>query len=59
VIQFALFNFLNTFTVTNKHTQHPGANLVAENFEKQGFVGSLQRNVFVWWLQSRRKLFNC
>ena len=38
VIQFTLFNFLNIFTASNKLTQHPSANLVAKNFEKQEFA---------------------
>jgi len=59
VIHLALFNFLNIFTASNEHSQHPAANLVVEIFEKQGFVVSLQRNLFVWWLQNRMKLFSC
>jgi len=38
VIQFALFNFLNILTASNKLTQHPSASLVAENFQKQEFA---------------------
>jgi len=48
VIQFALFNFLNIFISSNKHTQHPGPNLDEENFEKQRFVVSLQKNLFLF-----------
>ena len=59
VILFALINFLNIFTASNTHTQHPGANLVSENTERQGFAGSLQRNLFVFVTASRMKLFNC
>ena len=38
VIQFAQFNFLNILTASKKLTQHPSANLVAKNFEKQEFA---------------------
>jgi len=50
VIQFALFNFLNIFTASNRLTQNQSGNLEAK---KQAFVGLLQENVFVWWLQKR------